>query len=516
MSKLKTVSALLLVLLVCLTTAVGCNRTGDGEVTLSPYFTESETSAPPPAPTLGDYIDALIPSSEGKKYELADVRRLNKSEGRTMRVLCWDSPVMEFENTSTDDEYTSADRRLDLLAADLGVTLVLDHRAGGKLDVKSFVDYAATVDGAGKSTYDVIAAYSKAAALLAQKGLLSSLSTGRVKVDTNREWYPDGIGESLSFGNDLYFVTGDISPTALYSAELFFFDVREMSARGIDPSDLYESAFSGKWTLDAMFELLAQADLPVREETGETGTYPVEDPVTYRLTVSRTGLASLYFSAGLSIVDNIHDYEQGRNKLVLSPEYTGGVSSTLHARLISAINNGEMRVPSVTGQNFFGDNADSVAWIGALSAAASFDRELGILPLPKLNDRADYVGVTSDAVTFWGVPASLDEDSRDLAVIFIEQAGYFSGQAMVDDTCFSLLRSFSRTYTVENSQIFDIHRRNLSFDIGVVAAGTEKLTLSAVDGWASLIIGKNSWETYSGTIAVSLAEQIESLNNRNQ
>ena len=102
---------------------------------------------PPPAPTLRDYIDALIPSSDGKKYDLADIRRMNKSEGRTMKVLCWDSPVMEFENTSDTDEYTPADRRRDLLANDLGVTLVLDHKAGGKLDVRSFVDYAATVDG---------------------------------------------------------------------------------------------------------------------------------------------------------------------------------------------------------------------------------------------------------------------------------------------------------------------------------------------------------------------------------
>ena len=500
---------------------IGCTNTGEGDSTLSPYFTESETSAPPPAPTLRDYIDALIPANEGKRFELADVRRLNRSEGRTMTVLCWDSPLLEFENTSDTEEYTLADRRRDALASDLGVTLTLEHRAGRRADVQSFVDYACAVDGAGKSRFDVIAAYSKAASVLAQKGLLSSLSSGKITVDTEREWYPEGIKDSLSFGDDLYFVTGDISPTTLTAAELFFFDVEEAEARGVDVDALYESVFEGEWTLDAMFDLLAGADLPAQEETGDaettdgtdTGIPTVTDPIIYRLTVSRTGLASLYFCAGLSIAENVRDTETGNMTLVFSPDYTGGTSSVLHARLISALTGGEMRVPSVTGQNFFGDHADSVAWIGDLASAMAAGRELGVLPLPKLTKDADYVGVASDMVTYYGVPASLDEDRYDLAVIFIEQAGYLSSQ-MTEDTYRTCLRSFSESYEIENRTTLELHRRTLSFDLGAVAAGTDKLPLNAADGWASLIIGRNQWELYSETIAVSLSEQIDSLNKR--
>ena len=522
MSKLKNVAALLLALLLCAAVFVSCTGTGEGESTLSPYFTESETSAPLPAPTLRDYINALIPSAEGKRFELADVRRLNHSEGRTMTVLCWDSPLMEFENTSVTDEYTPADRRRDMIANDLGVTLTLEHRAGRRAYVQSFVDYAASIDGAGKNKFDVIAAYSKAASVLAQKGLLSSLSSGGVTVDTEREWYPDGISESLSFGDDLYFVTGDISPTTLTSAELFFFDIEEMKTRGVDVSDLYESAFAGAWTLDTMFEILAEANLPAPEQTEgaettdgtDTEMPTVTDPITYRLTVSRTGLASLYFSAGLSIVENVLNEENGREVLALSPDYTGGTSSVLHARLISAITDGEMRVPSVTGQNFFGDHKDSLAWIGDLASAAAFDRELGVLPLPKLTDDSDYVGVTSDMVTYYGVPASLDADRRDLAVIFIEQAGYFATKTVTESTYYDLLGKLSEDYALENQMTLELHRKKLSFDLGAVAAGTDKLTLNPADGWASLIIGKNQWEIYSGTIALSLAEQITALNGR--
>jgi len=127
--------------------------------------------------------------------------------------------------------------------------------------VESIVSVAERENG-NAGTYDMFVSVSEETQKLMTRGLFSNL-TQYPYFDVQHEAWSQSLLNSVTVGNKLFFVTGDISTNLVFMTSVVFFNkdlvkdltINEKIRQNWGAADLYELVTSGKWTLDKMFTL---------------------------------------------------------------------------------------------------------------------------------------------------------------------------------------------------------------------------------------------------------------------
>ena len=176
-------------------------------------------------------------------------------QGETVRVLGWTNTYGEYDIEVTDvkTEVESAlyTRNVNVESR-FGVSLRFETISG---DYDTQDEFAATVKNsvfAENEMYDLIAAYSMCATVLARDGYLSDL-TNLPYLNFEMPWWPSTLLENARIGDSLYYASGDIS--LAYLGSMFFLVVNNEMLAKYEISDVpSDDVLAGTWTMERMLE----------------------------------------------------------------------------------------------------------------------------------------------------------------------------------------------------------------------------------------------------------------------
>ncbi len=251
--KFRKLLSLMLALLMLLPMAVSCGD-GDGDQS-SDVGTEQS----------GDDGNSLYDANGYLKDNLPDL----DFEGYDFKILTWESGyggdfyvAEDTGNTVEDSVY----RRNAVVENRLNVNLSATFIEGGNTNQEAFVSKVSNAIMAGGSCeYDLIGSYSMSAGTLAMQGLCANIKDYDY-LDLEKPWWPQGIIEGCTYGDNLYFITGDLANSLIYN--LYFLVVNRDMVDSLDLEDPREMVFDGTWTLDTMMEMTVDT---YRDDDGVQG-----------------------------------------------------------------------------------------------------------------------------------------------------------------------------------------------------------------------------------------------------
>ena len=253
--KFKKVLSLMLALLMLLPMVVSCNDSGDGGTSNTGTVQSGEE---------GDglydangYLKDKLPELDFEEYDF--------------KILTWESGyggdfyvAEDTGNTVEDSVY----RRNSVVENRLNVSLSATFIEGGNTHQDTFLSKVSNAVMAGGSCeYDLIGSYSMSAGTLAMQGLCANVKDYDY-LDLEKPWWPEGIIEGCTFGDNLYFVTGDLANSLIYN--LYFLVVNRDMVDAFELEDPRKMVFDGTWTLDAMIEMTEDTYQDTDGEPGHT------------------------------------------------------------------------------------------------------------------------------------------------------------------------------------------------------------------------------------------------------
>lgn len=225
--------------------------------------------------------------------------------------------------------------------------------------------------------------------------------------DFDQPWWNTTFMENLQITTDnRVFLTGDFNLTTLCQLFVQYFNKRIYGDLFGNPDDLYSLVLEGKWTIDAMSEMIAAAYVDLNGD-GQTGpddqlgyvayqTYSTVDPFMYCGDVP-------YTTHG----------EDGRIVINMNQER----AVTLTEKVVNLFNQtGTYKVdtsPFVVGKSLFCN--------GLMRGASDFrdmTDDFGFLPSPKLDEAQEsYQNLVGDCVLFTVIPVTCTNAEMAAAVL---------------------------------------------------------------------------------------------------
>lgn len=379
----------------------------------------------------------------------------------TIDVLFWNEcPVVEFnvEVLSGDTISDAVYNRNQSVEFRLNVDLNWIAIDGHWPNEANFVAAVQNSINGNLNLYDIIATYSQSAAAIANYNLVKNLMD-LPYLDFEKPWWPSSLTETFMIGDNLFFLSGDISTSLLNEMIVTFFNPAL-----IETVNLYDMVRSNEWTLEQMMEL-------VRDIYTDRGTIGVKDTAdTYGIIVPYTHVDGFFYGSGLVTVD------RDRNgALEVNSDFVGEKADTLAGMLQTMFQVRESGAISdskgVHTQREFaqGLSAFLVANAGsAITYMADTNVKYGILPMPKYNsDQDEYHTTASNMITLYTVASDCSEEDamRSTAVLeCMASESYRQLTPVVFEECLKLRYAKDS----DTGEMYDIIRAGIVFDIGRV------------------------------------------------
>ena len=147
---------------------------------------------------------------------------------------------------------------------------------------------------AGTNDYDLagISAYSAATSLLA--GLLTDLNTID-NLDMTKSWWDQYCNEECTFGDSLYFMTGDISINDNKATYCYYFN--KSLAADYQIPNIYDDVHNMKWTIDKFKEYATI--MPIDMDTDNDGKHTNDVDDTYAVWIWDDIMMGIVNSSGV-------------------------------------------------------------------------------------------------------------------------------------------------------------------------------------------------------------------------
>ncbi len=311
---------------------------------------------------------------------------------------------------------------------------------------------------AGDDLYDIIAGHSHRIGELAQSNDLLNLLDYQY-LDLNQPWWRSELTERAVILNNLFFVTGDISPSSVARSQGIFINTEIL--HNFDLEDPYQLVIDGTWTHSKMMEMTkgVYSDLDGDGKKNEEG-----DRFGFALDQVQTQAIGL--TAGINSI--VRDSE---GRLSLSPDYVSDYSTSILDLWIDYMKTSPdaifIKVMDDTSMFRSGRALFYTFPLGTISTEfRNCDFNIGFVPWPKADEgQEDYVTCTSNAYSLWGVPLAATNPDMSCAVMEnLAYEGYREIMPAMFETAYKV--KYNNTESQLQSQVFDILRENLTFDIG--------------------------------------------------
>lgn len=443
--------------------------------------------------------------------------------GTTVKVLVWNSNQPEFIQTQETEEArcSSIYKRNNAVQERLGVKLNMITQTAGNGDSDPYAQEVKYTNSAGLHEFDILACYSRTAGTLLYHGLWYDLSNIKNSyLDLEKPWWPSGVVENVKIGKALYYLTGDISMTAIDQAQVVFFNKALLNAKynaiaageGFSSATewLYNCVEKGQWTVDAFVGLL---DNTYENKDNQSGMTAGD---IYGLAVNGRGLAAMYGGAGLRMIENDQDMT-----LKISADVTGITATKLVSKLGAMMNSNNafgdnhandagtsVYFPFYNGRSYFLIQIMDTAQTNLISNYR-LSEGYGILPLPKGSVAQEkYCTVMNNAFSVYGIYANFERrvdggTTAEMLSAVLECWASESYRKCIPAIFNSILDKDSDCFE-QKKKMLELIRASIMLDMArvfpyILTGGASSDGAEAPDMWFALAcVHNDSWTTYYG------------------
>ena len=355
----------------------------------------------------------------------------------TITFLYWTGNIRaEFaQSEEVDDARLSAIYKRNQAIQDrLGVDFEFISEPGDNEHRTTFISRVQRAKDSNTHDFDLIGSYAPIAGAMLQTGLLKNITAIENNyIELAKPWWPKNLTHNLAISNNLYFVSGDCSTTAIDQMHCFFFNkdlvneryeqdaedyfasnphvkTPEGGAEGGNTATnmIYEKAYAGKWTLDELIYLASDAYV---DKYGDGAT--VDDQ--YGLCAYNNTMSALYGAANLRMVETTTD----GSVLKISDDWTSTKTVRLVAKLYTLFGTNSLHNNVTTGKAWSApfNNGTALFELGYMQYAETSlvnnDKveNYGILPCPKYDlNQKNYYTVIGNQFSIYSI--FIDCDSR--------------------------------------------------------------------------------------------------------
>ena len=458
---LRAIAFILLAIMLCSSFAA-CAETNDPEIT---------TEAPPEALTTApaEEVTTADPTKDANGYLKDDLPEDLKFD-ENITLLVWDDVEHEefeiaYESLSGDIVEQSIYDRNSKVEQRLGLTMSFIRVKGNTDNVKNWNAYVGNSVSINAKEFDIIASYSVSVAKNASSGYLFNMLDDECEyLNFEQPWWSDLLLEQATFGDNLYFASGDISRNALEMMYVCFVNKVLLEKHHLEnPQALVET---NDWTYEKFIEMCKG----VYEDTDGDGTKSLtkDSGDTFGYITSGTYADGWFYGSGASICEKSADGD-----IVGSPTFSGERVVNTVSMLCSLFYSSDDGMYASSGggpahQNAFGQGrllfmTDRARVSHYRLAPLDFDDFL-IVPCPKYDkDQERFYTTMGNPFTLYAIPA--DTDNPKMASAFIECFAS-EGYRIVTPAVFELSLKTRYVDDPVSASMYDIVRANIVYDIG--------------------------------------------------
>ncbi len=315
---------------------------------------------------------------------------------------------------------------------------------------------------AGAAAYDIVNAYSMAAANLAFAKVVRNLYDNKY-IDLSKPWWPTSLNSEATVNNFLPFVSGDISKTMITNLMAIFFNTQLLDDYKLE--NPYDLVREGKWTIDKMFGMAQGTYVDLN------GNGNKDSADQFGFTTNHVWNDSFYWGCDLVTIER----DSASGKLILSPDFSGEKTHALIEKLCNYyhVGNDNLFVPDDSTYLYDIFKEQRALFLQtAVSRVISTYRDAefiyGILPIPMYDEDQDhYITNMSFAYSLYMVPLDVDEARADRAGAVMECLGS-AGYKLVSPALFETALKVKYANDQDSAEMYDIIRAGATFDIGRV------------------------------------------------
>lgn len=439
----------LLVFAMILPMALACAETTSQEDTTAPAVTE--------APTATDALTGEV-TEEETLFVPSNIPEDLKFEGTVINILHrTDSNKNEFfvEDQSGESVNDAVFRKNANVQAQFGITLEFYGIPGAYEQQKDFVNTCINSLQAGADAYDLFCGYSMTGATLAVEGALQDMTEYPI-LEFDKPWWPESLISKATINDGIYFASGDIAPSFLYMMYLVVFNKDLFTDfHRLQPNDLYDLVYDGKWTIDRLIEFTQGVYLD------QDGDNAASESDRYGLVITSVPFDSFYTASDLYTVEL-----DSNGGFVMSPDLFSQKTVDLLDKVCNLLHTSGDAYTKTDTAHFKEGNSLFIIQAASITAnhLTDVDFTYGVLPMPKYNeDQENYRTALSFPYTMYMISASAPD--AEAAAATIELLAY---QSYVNVTPAIFEESMKLRYSEQSDDafMFDKIRENVVIDIG--------------------------------------------------
>ncbi|MBQ7322367.1 MAG: hypothetical protein IJW99_09735 [Clostridia bacterium] len=453
---IRTLAFLLAALM--LLTAMACGKADSGNDAVE--TTTAATTAPASDTTAATEATTLYPDDlpEDLRYDGEVITFLYREE--IASEFTTDGMIGDIVNDAIYESILSVEDRL-------GVDIQTVLRKGHTTDVRAeYMNHIENQVMAGDDTYDWTDMMIGNATVRAQTGVYRNLLTLE-NLDLSKPWYIPNMKETVSIADRLFFVSGDASLGYLKSA--FCIYVNQKLAENCGAGDLNAIVKEGKWTVETVAQLAAQA----AQDLDGNGLFDLNDQlgfVSHDSNHPRGFIASTGITLFTKNEDGSHSYAFGTDRdhtvcTALSTLKTATQGSYFFNGT-NANTNQIADYQKISSMFISGQIMMISAEMDDVIACGYHEMEdpYGVLPYPKY-DEAQENYYTSSRSTHNAFLMPVTCPNPEMAAAVLEALGA-SNYTKVLPNYFELALKTKYSADSETSEIFDIIHDSMVLDFG--------------------------------------------------
>ena len=335
-------------------------------------------------------------------------------------------------------------------------------------EIRSFIT-------AGDATYDLIFAFGHSSALVAE-GLFYNVNTvdDHNYISTNLPWYNQSFVKNITYRDQLYMLTGDITLSATDRAPVIFYNEDAAKENNIT-EDIHQKVVDGEWTIEYLSTLVKN----VSHDINSSNSIDKEDFHGFFFNGGSMAIDAMLMASGIELVS---PNANGELELV----WNKGTSSDAFKKLYDLMYTTDGVYTGTTMDNSY-YNKDktgyyseqvffekrSVFSTGMVSAAREFSKVDGlyysILPLPKFNADNDYATMPQDGHSVVCIPRHIGKNLQ-IATATLETLSEYSYK-MVRPVYHDVAYKLRYASDEKTGQLFDMIMDSITFDFGCFYSG---------------------------------------------
>lgn len=350
----------------------------------------------------------------------------------------------------------------------LNVNIEVTKRPGYMFNVRDeYMNHITNTILAGDDTYDWVDMLIALAPGLMSEGVFVNLLDNQY-IDLDKPYYIDGLVENCAIDDKLYFVSGDASLGYIKCAFCLYFN--QSIANDYKIGNLYDLVDSGKWTMDKLMEISAQASADLNSDS----KYDLEDKLGFVV-------PDWNQPRGILAATNSYMYQKDSNgewQFVYGSERDSDIVNKLYklyyetdGALYPAISNttpGDLETYNKIMNKFRSGEifVISAEMDDAVSQLRSMQDDYGILPYPKFDEKQENYG-SSSRTTFSTFSMPVTCDNQDMAGAVLEALSS-SNRDTVLPAYFEIALKTKYSRDNDSARMYDIIRETMYLDFGYV------------------------------------------------